>query len=209
HMEGRKNPSYRLCLSLVQNDLKTVQNFQRIIDQPSTLVEVRRTTGQNKQVYDLRYYGEHALGALKLMHDDLVRKKWESETAQRQQAAPSLPAGHRPLDAADDMRERRSWASLLKGDARRAVNAHLDKAEQLGATRRVAQAPRLEVFTGLMRDFPHFSEVTAHIQQSVALSRLGTSQHLRLTPILLAGDPGVGKTAYVQAVAALLDVPFS
>ena len=29
HMEGRKNPSYRLCLSLVQNDLKTVQNFQR------------------------------------------------------------------------------------------------------------------------------------------------------------------------------------
>src|SRR5437899_8591484 len=129
--------------------------------------------------------------------------------AQSQQAAPSLPAGHRPLYAADDMRERRSWASLLKGDARRAVNAHLDKAEQLGATRRVAQAPRLEVFTGLMRDFPHFSEVTAHIQQSVALSRLGTSQHLRLTPILLAGDPGVGKTAYVQAVAALLDGPVS
>ncbi|UUZ68782.1 AAA family ATPase [Polaromonas sp. P2-4] len=32
---------------------------------------------------------------------------------------------------------------------------------------------------------------------------------MRLNPILLSGDPGVGKTAYAQAVANLLEVPFA
>ncbi len=79
---GRKNPSYRLGLCLVQNDLPTVENFQAILSLPSTLVKVTRTANQNKQVYDLRYFGEHAMDALKLMHNDLVRKRWESMVAQ-------------------------------------------------------------------------------------------------------------------------------
>lgn len=83
HIHGRKNPTYRLCLSLVQNDLHTVENFQRIVGLPSHIVAVKRKVDQNKQVYDLRYYGEHSLGALRLMHNDLVRKRWESEVAQQ------------------------------------------------------------------------------------------------------------------------------
>jgi len=83
NMPGRKNPTYRLCLSLVQNDLPTVENFQHFLKVQSTLVKVARTANHNKQVYDLRYYGEHALSALRLMHDDLVRKRWESMVAQQ------------------------------------------------------------------------------------------------------------------------------
>ncbi|HEV8525811.1 MAG TPA: AAA family ATPase [Terriglobales bacterium] len=138
-----------------------------------------------------------------------IRQLAQDHAQRFAQNQPSLPAGHRPLFAADDMRERRQWANMLTFETKRSVTAHLDRAEQLGATRRVAQAPRPDVFNPLMRDFPHFDEVTAHLQQRAALSRLGISRHLRLNPILLAGDPGVGKTAYAQAVAALLGVPFS
>ena len=122
---------------------------------------------------------------------------------------PALPAGHRPFFDAVEMSERRAWAKQLKGDAQKSVVQHLDKAKTLGATRRVAQAPQPSVFESLNRDFPHFSEVTKTIQQIALLCRLGPSRHLKLSPILLAGGPGVGKTAYVQAAAKLLSVPFA
>jgi hypothetical protein len=83
NVPGRKNPTYRLCLCLVQNDRSTVENFRRVLNIPSTLIEVTRTKHHNRQVFDLRYYGEHATAALRLMHDDLVRKRWESMVAQQ------------------------------------------------------------------------------------------------------------------------------
>lgn len=83
HMSGRKNPTYRLCMSVVQNERKTLDNFQKLLGLPSNLIEVKRKANHNKQVYDLRYTGLHALAAMKLMHDDLVRKRWESEVAEQ------------------------------------------------------------------------------------------------------------------------------
>jgi ATP-dependent Lon protease len=124
------------------------------------------------------------------------------------QGLQGLPAGHRTLFADSDLQARRDWASTLKPDVRRSITAHLDRAEELGPTRRVARAPRPAVYQALNRDFPHFHAVTAHLQQRAALSRLGATQHLRLDPILLSGDPGVGKTAYAQAAAELIGVPF-
>ena len=122
---------------------------------------------------------------------------------------PALPAGHRPFFDANEMSERRAWAKQLKGDAQKSVVTHLDKAKTLGATRRVAQAPKPSVLECLNRDFPHFADVTKHMQQAALLCRLGPSRHFKLSPILLAGDPGVGKTAYVQTAAKLLGVPFA
>lgn len=40
-----------------------------------------RTVDHNRQVYDLRYDGRHALAALRLMEPFLVRKKTEAQTA--------------------------------------------------------------------------------------------------------------------------------
>ncbi len=125
------------------------------------------------------------------------------------QSQQKLPTGHRTLFADSDLQARREWASTLKPDVWRSITSHLDRAEKLGPTRRVARAPRPAVYQALNRDFPHFHAVTAHLQQRAALSRLGAAQHLRLNPILLTGDPGVGKTAYAQAAAELIGVPFT
>ena len=81
HQSGRKNPTYRLCLSLIQNCFKTVRHFQSVVGLQACLVEVRRTAKQNRQVWDLRYDGHHALRALQLMQPYLVRKAIEAEVA--------------------------------------------------------------------------------------------------------------------------------
>jgi hypothetical protein len=78
---GRKHPTYRLCLSLVQNCHRTVTRFQDVLGLQACLVEVRRTLQQNRQVYDLRYDGIHALRVLHLLMPYLVRKAVEAEVA--------------------------------------------------------------------------------------------------------------------------------
>lgn len=78
---GRPNPTYRLCLCLVQNCYETVKRFQEILGLHSCLVKVRRTTQQNRVVYDLRYGGVHALRVLQLLKPDLFRKAVEADVA--------------------------------------------------------------------------------------------------------------------------------
>ncbi|UUZ68781.1 hypothetical protein LP416_02310 [Polaromonas sp. P2-4] len=95
-----------------------------------------------------------------------IRQLAQDHAQRFTQNQPSLPPGHRPLFAASDMKDRRDWARMLKLEVKRLITAHLDRAEQLGATRRVAQAPRPEVFHVLARDFPHFQEVTVHLQHA-------------------------------------------
>ena len=126
-----------------------------------------------------------------------------------------IQPGHRRLFQQADLKERKDWAAQLTGDAKKTVQVHLEKAEKLGATRRVAISPHPDAFGGLERDFPHFSEVTDLVKRSVALCRLGTEQLFQIRPVLLAGNPGVGKTAYAEALANLLSsglevrVPFA
>lgn len=78
---GRKRPTYRLVLSLVQNCRITVEHFQKALGLQACLVQVARTRKQNRQVYDLRFDGVHALRALQLLQPYLVRKKLEAEVA--------------------------------------------------------------------------------------------------------------------------------
>ena len=78
---GRKNRTYRLTLSFVQNCYRTIENFRDILALPNFLAKIRRTKKHNRQVYDLRYDGRHAVAALKLMRPYLVRKSMEGEVA--------------------------------------------------------------------------------------------------------------------------------
>jgi len=80
-MPERKNPTYRLTLSLVQNDYPTISHFREVMGVQHCLVEVRRSKAHNKQIYDLRYDARHALTVLHLMLPHLVRKKIEAEVA--------------------------------------------------------------------------------------------------------------------------------
>lgn len=80
-LPARKNPTYRLSLSLVQNDYTTINHFREVMGVQHCLVEVRRSKAHNKQIYDLRYDARHALTVLHLMLPHLVRKQIEAEVA--------------------------------------------------------------------------------------------------------------------------------
>ena len=101
YQAGRKNPTYRLCLALVQNCFKTVCHFQAVVGVHACLIAVKRTTSQNRQVWDLRYDGRHALQVLGLLLPYLVRKSVEAAVAQEFWWACHMGAfpGARGLDA--------------------------------------------------------------------------------------------------------------
>lgn len=53
---------------------------------------------------------------------------------------------------------------------------------------------------------PHFGQVVAHVRHSLVLSYL-RRQPMRVPPILLLGDPGIGKTHFSIELAKALRVP--
>lgn len=120
--------------------------------------------------------------------------------------APSLMV-QRCLYQESELNERKVWATRLTGDAKKTVDAHLEIAEALGPFRQVALAPHPSALIALDRDFPHFSEVTAYIRRSVSLCRVGGAGPLRVRPTMVSGSPGIGKTAYFEALARTLGIP--
>ena len=59
----------------------------------------------------------------------------------------------------------------------------------------------------LDRDFPWFSQVTKIFIESLNVKAQGSGE-FHLPPVILLGDPGIGKTAYCSRLAELSNVPF-
>lgn len=78
---GRKNATYRLCVSVVQNCFDTISRFRDVLGLQACLVPVRRTNQHNRRVYSLQYDGVHALRVLQLLKSDLYRKSTEAGVA--------------------------------------------------------------------------------------------------------------------------------
>lgn len=70
----------------------------------------------------------------------------------------------------------------------------------------VGVAPTLD-FATLRQGFPQFREVIDYVDNSVFTSSL-TESSFRIPPILLTGDPGLGKTYFASQLAELLGLPF-
>lgn len=76
-----------------------------------------------------------------------------------------------------------------------------------GPVRRLAQGmDDLKELDTLEQALPHLREVIAFVRSQIQLSR-ANKDGLYIPPILLAGDPGVGKTHFAQELAGLLGMP--
>lgn len=70
-----------------------------------------------------------------------------------------------------------------------------------GTRRRLAKAPTLKQIADLKCRFPNAFEVIAHIERAAALARLTPNLGFLFPPLLIAGEPGIGKSAVIKAVA--------
>lgn len=70
------------------------------------------------------------------------------------------------------------------------------------------KAKSLNAVSALRLIHPHFSEVIDHVLGDLALRQSYMAKPSRVQPILLAGDPGIGKTRFVNDLADALSVPF-
>lgn len=55
--------------------------------------------------------------------------------------------------------------------------------------------------------FPNFAGVIDYVRRAAALARLPSGGPLMVSPILLDGPPGIGKSAFARAFAAVLQAP--
>lgn len=77
-----------------------------------------------------------------------------------------------------------------------------------GNRRGLAMAPSAEAIERLRQDFPNASDAIDEVERSAALARMTPEGWFRMAPLLIWGPPGVGKTAFLQALARCLQVPF-
>ena len=93
-------------------------------------------------------------------------------------------------------------------DNRPAVAEIFRKAVRLGNRRYLACAPSPSAIDRLRKQFPNASDLIDCLDRAASLSRLSPSGDFQIDPILIYGEPGVGKTAVLQAVAEAMGVPF-
>ena len=77
-----------------------------------------------------------------------------------------------------------------------------------GNRKNLAGPPLPQALKDLRRDFPNFNEAIDRIENAAALSRLSGKDWFQMQPLLLLGPAGVGKTAFAQAFANILNVNF-
>lgn len=80
YRNGRSD-TFVLRVSIVQNDLQSLQRFQQGMGVHAGIYAVKRVLGQNRQCYTLNYNGPHAMQLILLLGPFLVRKRMEAITA--------------------------------------------------------------------------------------------------------------------------------
>lgn len=141
--------------------------------------------------------------ALDDLFDRAVEQLGYDELAVTREALPHVL--YEPNAASAFDRELESRDSDTRRRLRKIVEPMLD---EKSALRGLAKVPgRNDWDYELRRDFPHFSGVLDQLQAEFALAALGDGA-LRCAPILLLGDPGIGKSYFLRTLADTLNTGF-
>jgi ATP-dependent Lon protease len=91
----------------------------------------------------------------------------------------------------------------LSPGANDALRSTYEKMIRVGGERFSVKPGRMPDFETLERELPNFGEVLADLRKQLALC-LETDDPLEIPPILLLGDPGIGKTHFARRLSQLL-----
>ncbi|WP_211442452.1 AAA family ATPase [Collimonas humicola] len=116
--------------------------------------------------------------------------------------------GFRQLYDSNDFEEVFDTILLQPTDVGVVLKRNLDQLANLGPNRKFALAPSLEALNNLRSRFPNFSEVIDAIKRRTALARLVGDSIAQLPPMLLQGEPAIGKTAFAKALAETVKTHF-
>jgi ATP-dependent Lon protease len=94
------------------------------------------------------------------------------------------------------------------GDARITLKSTIDALRALGPWRPLAATVSPSEISALQESFANFTEVIAFVEAQLALAGMTPSRAAYVPPILLLGDPGVGKTAFAAKLAQLMGTGF-
>jgi ATP-dependent Lon protease len=95
----------------------------------------------------------------------------------------------------------------LSPSANEALRTLYEKMLRLGGQRFTVKPSALPAIDELCEELPNFSEVLADIRKHLALC-IGSNDSIELPPMLLLGEPGIGKTHFARKVAELLGTGF-
>jgi ATP-dependent Lon protease len=88
-----------------------------------------------------------------------------------------------------------------------AVRSAYLRMKRAGGLRCVVKASTLEALDALYRECPNFAPVVDDLRKQLALAISG-NQPVSFTPILLLGEPGLGKTHFAKRLAEVLGTGF-
>ena len=127
--------------------------------------------------------------------------------AKKQKRARLNPGTIQAFDIERTQAEYARWKKNEKSDQGRAKLPHLEDACRLNGEREIPDFGKLlqkPIFKQIRLDFPNMVEAIDQINEELVLSAAGRPEDFRFAPILLNGEPGIGKTALAMQVADLL-----
>jgi ATP-dependent Lon protease len=109
----------------------------------------------------------------------------------------------------DDVSRAKATLSTVSKETRTRMEAGLSHSMEFDGWRCVPSFRNVQnIIEPLSERFGNFKSVLEHLSGEMLLSGAGKPDSFQITPILLDGEPGVGKTAFAQAFAESLGLPF-